>query len=91
MIYEFLFGVLALIGFCLLGFGFWLLGQWLRKKGHGEQLDRIDVRITKSQNVIRRFFINPVKNSVASTLLKTPVLGKHYKSVFKDTDKQKDK
>ncbi len=88
---DFLLGVLALIGFFLSGLGFWAFGQWLRKKGHGEKLDRIDVRVTKSQNVIRRFFINPVKHSVASTLIKTPVLGKHYKSVFKDTDNQKDK
>lgn len=91
MILEFLFGVLALFAFFLLGLGLWAVGQWLRKKGHGDQLDRIDVRITKSQNVINRFLINPVKNSVASTLIKTPVLGKHYKSVFKDTDAPKNK
>ncbi|MCC8943103.1 hypothetical protein H8A99_43520 [Bradyrhizobium sp. Arg68] len=37
-----------LLMFCL-GLALWGLGQWLRRRGHGAALDKIDVRVTKAQ------------------------------------------
>lgn len=39
----------ALATFLVLGLGLWGLGQWLRRRGHGATLDRIDARVTKAQ------------------------------------------
>lgn len=91
MISELVIGIAALIGFALAGFGLWAFGQWLRRKGHNEKLDRIDLRITRSKAVIRRYLINPILDSTASTLSKAPIFGKHYRKAFKNTDKQKNK
>lgn len=91
MISEFVFGIVALISFFLAGLGLWAFGQWLRKKGHSDKLDRIDTRITRSKTVIRRYLINPLLNGTASALSKAPIFGKNYRKAFKNIDKQKDK
>jgi hypothetical protein len=47
-----LVGFLAplLLMFCL-GLALWGLGQWLRRRGHGATLDKIDARMTEAQRV----------------------------------------
>ncbi|MDC5123769.1 hypothetical protein NRA16_17805 [Acinetobacter baumannii] len=32
------------------GYGFWAFGQWLRRKGHGRKLDRVNQTLTPSQH-----------------------------------------
>lgn len=46
MISEALFGLLMLSGMFLLGLSFWALGQFLRSRGYGPQLDAIDRQFT---------------------------------------------
>jgi hypothetical protein len=39
----------VLVGMFVLGLGFYGLGRWLRSKGYGDQLDRIDARVAEAQ------------------------------------------
>ncbi len=88
---DLLFGVFILILFFVLGLSFWALGQWLRKKGHGEKLDSIDQQITDKKNLVRRHFVNPIRHTVASALSKAPMFGKHYKDIPKKVEKPHEK
>ena len=42
MMNDVFFGLMMLGGFFVLGIGMWALGQWLRRKGFGPQLDALD-------------------------------------------------
>jgi hypothetical protein len=41
--------MVVLAGMFALGLGFYGLGRWLRSKGHGARLDRIDAYVTTAQ------------------------------------------
>lgn len=54
MMYDALFGLMMLGGFFALGIGMWALGQWLRSKGYGPQLDVLDKQYTALQYRVNR-------------------------------------
>lgn len=41
--------LVMLSAFVAVGIGFWSIGRWLRTRGHGDQLDRIDARVQEIQ------------------------------------------
>ena len=53
-LFEVLSFVLPLAGMVVAVLAFWALGQWLRRKGHGDLLDRIVVVFGKIQRVTNR-------------------------------------
>lgn len=86
-----IFGVSILISFFCIGLLFWGIGQLLRKKGFGEKLNHIDKQITDKKNIARRYFINPMRHTLASALSKAPIFGKHYKNIPKKIEKSNHK
>lgn len=54
MMYDALFGLMMLGGFFALGISMWALGQWLRRKGFGPQLDVLDQQYTALQYRVNR-------------------------------------
>lgn len=76
-LYEVLAFVLPLAGMFVTGIAFWALGQWLRRKGHGDLLDRIAVVFGKFQRVTGRV-VNPLGGSLIGLsrgLSRIPLLG----------------
>lgn len=76
-IYEVLGFVLPLGGMFVVGIAFWALGQWLRRKGHGELLDRIAVVYGKLQRLTGRVAL-PLGGSLIGLsrgLSRIPLLG----------------
>lgn len=76
-LFQFLGFALPLAGLFVLGVGFWAVGQLLRRKGYGDQLDRIDVRVS---NVKRRtgWMASPLSGAVVGVLRginRVPLLG----------------
>lgn len=61
MMTNIFFGVCMLTGFFLAGIGLWAIGQQLRKKGYGTQLDKIGRQVALFQGRV-----NPVAMSTAS-------------------------
>jgi len=43
-----------LICFFVLGVGMWAVGQWLRRKGYGAQLDKIDANVSRTKAITAR-------------------------------------
>lgn len=75
--YEVLAFVLPLAGLFALGISFWALGQWLRRKGHGDALDRLAVVFGKFQRVTGRV-ANPLGGSLIGLVrgfARVPLLG----------------
>ncbi|WP_443694978.1 hypothetical protein [Pseudomonas sp.] len=75
--YEFLGFVLPLAGMFIVGIGFWALGQWLRRKGYGNLLDRISVGFGKVQRMTGPV-VNPLCDSLIGLgrgLSRIPMLG----------------
>lgn len=73
MILEFL----PLVGMFVVGVGFWAIGQWLRRKGHGDALDRLAVRFVKVRQFSYRI-LGPVGGSMVGLgrgLSRVPVFG----------------
>ena len=74
MIYE-LYPLLAMF---VVGVGFWALGQWLRRKGRGDQLDRLGVLFVKARHYSYRL-LGPLFGRAAvglnHTLKNVPLLG----------------
>lgn len=54
MMNDVFFGLMMLGGFFVLGIGMWALGQWLRRKGFGPQLDALDKQYTALQHQVNR-------------------------------------
>ncbi|CZZ75281.1 MULTISPECIES: hypothetical protein [Gammaproteobacteria] len=72
-----LFAVAMLFGMFATGIGFWALGQWLRGRGHGDRLDKIDATLSKGQRNVGRF-LGPLGGGfvgVARSLSRVPFLG----------------
>jgi hypothetical protein len=61
--YEVLTFILPLAGMFVTGIAFWALGQLLRRKGHGDLLDRLAVVFGKFQRVTGRV-VNPLGGSL---------------------------
>lgn len=77
MIIEVFKFFLPFLAIFLIGIGLWSIGQWLRRKGYGEQLDKIDARISAVQCKIR-WFLRPLGGgmiSVGRGLSRVPLLG----------------
>lgn len=74
LIYEFL----PLLAMFVIGIGLWALGQWLRRKGRGEQLDRLGVRFVKVRHYTYRI-LGPLFGGAAvgmsRSLNNVPLLG----------------
>ena len=76
-LYEVLGFVLPLAGLFVAGIAFWALGQWLRRKGHRDTLDRISVVFGKFQRVTGRV-ANPLGGSLMGLVRgfsRVPLLG----------------
>ncbi|EFH6694700.1 hypothetical protein GNY16_20120 [Escherichia coli] len=72
-----LFAVAMFVGMFLAGIGFWALGQWLRRRGHGDRLDKIDAKVSKGQRMTARV-LGPLSGGfvgVARSLSRVPLLG----------------
>lgn len=73
-VFKFFLPFLAIF---LIVIGLWAIGQWLRRKGYGEQLDKIDARMSAVQDKIR-WFLRPLGGgmiSVGRGLSRVPLLG----------------
>ncbi|HGS7173717.1 TPA: hypothetical protein ACMEXL_004276 [Klebsiella variicola subsp. variicola] len=57
MMNDLFFGLMMLGGFFVLGIGMWALGQWLRRKGFGPQLDALDKQYTALQHRVNRLVL----------------------------------
>ncbi|EJD3148819.1 hypothetical protein M1V18_004392 [Salmonella enterica] len=90
MFLEVLNFVLPLVILFVFGIGLWALGQWLRRKGHGERLDKIDARMNKAQRATARMF-GPLSGAligVGRTLSRIPLLGsKNSRAMWDDLEK----
>lgn len=62
-LYEVAAFVLPLAGMFVAGIAFWALGQWLRRKGHGDLLDRMAVVFGKFQRLTNRV-VHPLGGSL---------------------------
>lgn len=72
-----LLAVAMLGGMFLAGIGFWALGQWLRKRGYGDRLDKIDARVSKGKQFTGRW-LGPLSGSfvgIARTISRAPLFG----------------
>lgn len=68
---------LPLVGMFFLGLAFWGAGQWLRRRGHGEALDRIDARLSRSKAMATKVLgpLGGVLLGLGSAMSRTPLLG----------------
>ncbi len=86
-----LFGVAMLLGMFVVGIGFWALGQWLRSRGHGDRLDKIDATVSKGQRSIGRF-LRPLGGGfvgVARSISRVPFIGnRRSREMWDDLEEQ---
>ncbi|ATS91168.1 hypothetical protein RN20_13145 [Xanthomonas phaseoli pv. phaseoli] len=86
-----LFAVAMMVGMFAVGIGFWALGQWLRGRGHGDRLDKIDATVSKGQRSIDRF-IGPVSGGfvgIARSISRVPLLGnRRSRDMWNDLEEQ---
>ncbi|KGK65908.1 hypothetical protein NY96_20520 [Xanthomonas citri pv. fuscans] len=86
-----LFAVAMMVGMFAVGIGFWALGQWLRGRGHGDRLDKIDATVSKSQRSIGRF-IGPLSGGfvgIARSISRVPLLGnRRSRDIWNDLEEQ---
>lgn len=90
-LYELLWFVLPLAGMLVAGIGFWALGQWLRRKGHGDLLDRIGVGLGKVQRLTGQA-ANPLSGHVIGLVRgfsRIPMLGNKRSRALWDEMEQK--
>lgn len=86
-----LFAVAMLVGMFAVGIGFWALGQWLRSRGHGDLLDKIDAKLSKGQRSIGRFIGQLVGGfgGVARSISCVNFLGnRHSRDMWDDIEEQ---
>lgn len=83
MIAEFFLPLLAMF---LVGLGLWALGQWLRRRGYGDQLDKIDANVATAQRKTRVLFrpLSGAMVSVGRGLSRVPILGNRRDSCMWD-------
>ena len=77
MIAELALFLLPLLAMFLIGLGLRALGQWLRRKGYSDQLDRIDAKVSKAQQKTRWLF-RPLSGALVSVgrgLSRAPLFG----------------
>ncbi len=82
--------VLPLMGMFLLGVAFWGVGQWLRRRGHGEALDRVGARLSRQQGAAVKFLgpLGGVLIGLGSAISKTPLLGsKRQRAMWDDLNR----
>lgn len=74
---ELYFAPLMLGGFFVFGVALWALGQWLRRKGYGPQLDLLDREYTALQQRVNRLMLPAASHfySRMSTYNRLPVIG----------------
>lgn len=65
MIAELALFFLPLLAMFLIGLGLWALGQWLRRKGYSDQLDKIDAKVSTAQRKTRWLF-RPLSGAMVS-------------------------
>ncbi|ATS74322.1 conserved exported hypothetical protein [Xanthomonas citri pv. fuscans] len=86
-----LLAVVMLLGMFVTGIGFWALGQWLRGRGHGDSLDKIDAKLSKGQRNVGRI-LGPLGGGfvgVARTLSRVPFLGnRRSRDMWEDLEDQ---
>jgi hypothetical protein len=61
----------------LIGLSLWAIGQWLRRKGYSEQLDKIDAKVSAVQRKTR-WLCRPLSGTMVSLgrgLSRTPLFG----------------
>jgi len=77
MIHEMLFALLMLGSFFVFGVALWALGQWLRRKGYGPQLDVLDREYMALQHRVNRLMLPAASHfySGMSTYNRLPVIG----------------
>ncbi|EGJ4291106.1 hypothetical protein IM027_002380 [Salmonella enterica] len=85
------FAVAMMVGMFAVGIGFWALGQWLRGRGHGDRLDKIDAKLSKGQRSIGRF-VGPLSGGfvgVARSISRVPFLGnRRSRDMWEDLEEQ---
>ncbi|EKS4072503.1 hypothetical protein QB142_004546 [Salmonella enterica] len=72
-----LFAVAMFAGMFLAGIGFWALGQWLRRRGYGDRLDKIDAKLSKGQQFTGRW-LGPLSGGfvgIARSISRVPLFG----------------
>ncbi|WP_082066501.1 hypothetical protein [Pseudomonas oryzihabitans] len=81
--------VLPCLGFFVVGIGLWALGQWLRRRGHGDRLDQIGEKVSKGQRMTGRA-LAPVSGSfvsLARSMSRIPLLGnKRSREMWQDLE-----
>jgi len=67
----------ALLGLFFLGLALWGVGQWLRRRGHSDTLDKIDVHVTKVQRGAIRVLglFGGLLTGLGRAISRTPLLG----------------
>lgn len=74
---EVIWFLLPLLAMALIGLGLWWVGQVLRRKGYGEQLNRLDEKLTtakqKSNHLLRP--LGGAMLGLSRELSKAPLLG----------------
>lgn len=77
MIHEIFFALLMLGVFFVFGIALWALGQWLRRKGYGPQLDVLDREYTALQHRVNRLMLPAASRfySGMSTYNRLPIIG----------------
>lgn len=84
MTYDALFGLMMLGGFFALGISLWALGQWLRRKGFGPQLDVLDRQYTALQYQVNRLALPAAARFYGgmSTYNRLPLFGNKHQLVL---------
>lgn len=90
-LYGFLGFVLPLVGLFVLGIGLWAIGQLLRRKGYGDQLDKIDGHVTAAKRVTGRV-ASPLGGAIigaARGMSRIPLLGsKRSRAMWDDLEQR---
>lgn len=89
MIAELAMFFLPLLAMFLIGLGLWMTGQWLRSKGYGDQLNKIDAKVSTVQRKTCWMFrlLNGAMISVGRGLSKVPLFRNcHSRDIWVDLE-----